>query len=246
MTCLAPRTTCLLSFALGCAALLAGCGTPASSPISVKSDLARAAVPAVDKKYVLAFANRASEEILLPYRLRMDAALIQLGYQSALPMDAAVVVHLFAEENRRIYERRVVNSAASYASLNPDSTRYKNIAGMVPGGRYENMLNDKPTNEGQVFIGPENEIRRTGDMQLDGERLGQSDEQEVPRKISRLVLVAHELPLPADPSQATVRWRVEVIGNVSPGDPSPSMDQMVQTAIQNLAKQSHGAKPVGS
>lgn len=246
MTCLAPRTSCLFSFALGFAAILAGCGTPASSPITVKSDLARAAVSASDKKYVLAFANRASEQILLPHRLRVDAALAQLGYQPALPMDAAVVVHLFAEENRRIYERRVMHTAASYEALNPDSTRFKNVAGMVPGGRYEHMLNDRPTNEGQVFIGPENEIRRTGDQQLDEQQSAHAEEREIPRKINRLVLVAHELPLPADPSQATVRWRVEVVGNVSPGDPSPSMDQLVNSAIQNLGKQSHGAKPAGS
>jgi hypothetical protein len=242
MTCLTPRTICLTGFAIGFAALLAGCATQSASPISVKTDLTQAAVAAAEKKYALAFVNRESEEILLPYRLRLDAALARLGYQPVLPMDATVIVHLFAEQDRLIIEKRAVNSAESYAASNPDSTRYKNIAGMVSGGRYSSMLNDRPTNPGEVFIGPENEIRTTGDMRPDSERRGPAVEQDVPRKINRLVLIAHDAPLPADTAQATIRWRVEVVGNVPRGDPSPAMDQMFETAVQTLAKESHGAR----
>ena len=219
---------------------ITGCTTTDPFALKIKADLERTPAPLGQKKYALIFGNLDSEIFILPHsELRLHATLRQLGYESADYQDVNVVIYVLAYKDQLGTVVRQMNIRDVAGAMNPDSIRYKNLAAMRDkGGRYRELIDDDPYAPGDVVMGPSGEIILTGDLkrQQIEQVLARSRRLVVLRRINRLLIRALETPIPTDPEDVKIRWRVDVVSELPLDKPAPPMEKLVETALYHLLK----------
>ena len=220
--------------------LAAGCATASDSySLTVKTDLN--GTPAA-KKYALVYTDQLSADLIEPLGGRLGNALAQRGYEPVKSEDATVIIYIRAVKDHPSVVTRKMTPQEAGVVLNPDSVRHKNVAA-IESRRYPEMLDNSPDRAGAVFLGPGGEVVSTGDLRRETGSV-QLPEKKVVVSISALVVCAVDAPVPQDPAQATIRWRVEVRGEMLPGQPGPGMERLVEIAADNLEAKTRGPVPV--
>ena len=215
---------------------ITGCVTANPFALKIKADLERTPAPPGQKKYALIYGNLDSEIFILPHsELRLHATLRQLGYESADYQDVNVVIYVLAYKDQLGTVLRQMKIRDVAGAMNPDSIRYKNLAAMRDKGRYRELIDDDPYAPGDVVMGPSGEIILTGALKR------QQMERDLPMKvvgqrINRLVIRALEAPIPTDPEDVKIRWRVEVVSELPLYKPAPPMEKLVEAALDHLLK----------
>ena len=215
---------------------ITGCTTTDPFALKIKADLERTPAPLGQKKYALIYGNLDSEIFILPHsELRLHATLRQLGYESADYQDVNVVIYVLAYKDQLGTVLRQMKIRDVAGAMNPDSIRYKNLAAMRDKGRYRELIDDDPYAPGDVVMGPSGEIILTGALKR------QQMERDLPMKvvgqrINRLVIRALEAPIPTDPEDVKIRWRVDVVSELPLYKPAPPMEKLVEAALDHLLK----------
>ncbi len=214
---------------------LSGGRATVSDPYNLMVNAERLEDPSSEAtQYRVVYPDWRSEDLIEPWREGLDAGLAQLGYEAVSAADATVLIHITAVQEHLIVGTQPATHREPVASQNPDSIRYKNVAAMIEGGRYPQLLNDNPNAPGEILLGPNGEWIATGSLR-GMEATPAARDEIVFRKITALVLTAVNAPLPSDPADIKIRWRVEVFSEQNFDQPGPDMSHLVEMAIRYLA-----------
>ncbi len=217
---------------------ITGCATTDPFALKIKADFERTPTSLGLKKYAIVYGDRSSEDLIQPHSEQLHAILRQLGYESAKDQDVRVAIYVLAYKDQLGTVPRQMNIRDVAGAMNPDSIRYKNLAAMRDKGRYEELIDDDPTAPGDVVMGPSGEIILTGDLkrQQIEQVLANSRRLVVLQRINRLLIRALETPLPTDPKDVNIRWRVDVVSKLPLYKPAPPMEKLVEAALDHLLK----------
>jgi hypothetical protein len=161
-----------------------------------------------------------SDELVRQWFLSNPAALAELGaaleaqgYDEALDPDTAT------------HSIRVALGFGPRAPLrrmeNPDSIRHLNVAGMVGGGRYTQVLTERQNHAGSLLLGPGGEIIATGElkrMEDDAKRHLEDTHQRGTH--DSLILRAWDVTDP-DRENPVLAWEITVRRRADHRMPSP-------------------------
>lgn len=224
---------CLLSI---CIAFLSGCATTNPYSLTIEDNLKEApAFPGVIK-YELVYSDAISETLIKPSSKQLHDALAQLGYESSKPSEAQIAIYVTATANKVETVTQQVTAKDMIGAMNPDSIRYKNVAAMSPRAQYSDLSDDDPTKPGDTIIGPSGEIMVTGDLrrrQIEDELHNITFE----RRVNRIELGAMEMPIPSDPKNTKIPWRVIVVSDLPLDKPAPAMLDLFEAALDQLLEQ---------
>ena len=213
---------------------ITACAT--TNPYAIKTSAEMEQKPASpgQMKYNLLYGNPQSETIIDPHKDAIEAVLEKLGYERANAEEADVAIYVLVALGELVAKTREMNSRDTGVPLNPDSIRYKNLAAMVGGGRYTELLNDNPNGPGNVIMGPDGEMIETGSLRRQSPlETGETTEL---RRINRLIIAAMELPFPNNPSDVKLRWRIESISDLPINGKPPTAKDLVEEATKQLNK----------
>ncbi len=215
---------------------ITGCTTTDPFALKIKADLERTPAPLGQKKYAVVYADRSSEDLIQPHSEQLHAILRQLGYESAEDQDVKVAIYVLAYTDQLGTVPRQMNIRDVAGAMNPDSIRYKNLAAMRDKGRYEELIDDDPYAPGDIVMGPSGEIMYTGDLKREQMERDLPMKKVVGQRINRLVIRALEAPIPTDPEDVKIRWRVDVVSELPLDKPAPPMEKLVEAALDHLLK----------
>ncbi|MCC5021941.1 MAG: hypothetical protein J6386_03655 [Candidatus Synoicihabitans palmerolidicus] len=156
-----------------------------------------------------------------PLQPRLHGVLKELGYERVSSEEADLIIRIVAQRDQPKVVTRELSVAETGGPSNPDSIRFKNVAAMMGGGRYPQLLNDDPNAPGEVLLGPQGEIITTGRLR-ERPDMGSRPVKRVTVKINRLELSAMETAVSldaADAGDAGIRWRVEIVSELLPSQP---------------------------
>jgi|GEM_PF-3038230 len=228
---------------LGLAALaicaLTGCST-VSDPYSFVVKTERNLPPPSEATgYLLVYSDANTRALVEPFQERIGAGLAQRGYESAPIDEATELIYVYALREQVVLRTQEVQVLNSSTSQNPDSVRYKNVAAMIGGGRYPELLNDNSSAPGGVVVGPNGEWIATGNLR-GVEKPPPASEEKVYRKVSGLVLTGVSAALPQRAEQAEIRWRVEIFSEQELDQPAPDIKRMVELALDHMETSTKG------
>ncbi len=207
--------------------------------ITIEDDLEQAPAFPGKMKYVLYYGDGISEQLIEPHSKQLHAILGQLGYEPAQLSDAAVIIYVVVSKDQLVTTTRQITMRDAVGTMNIDSIRYKNVAAMMPGTRYQQLLSNNPNEPGEIILGPSGEFIHTGDMrrqQLDQIERDLPKINEV-RRINQLIVSALELPIPDNPDEAKIPWQVRVLSDLPPDKPSPDTLDLIEAALDRLLDQ---------
>lgn len=224
------------SLLLFCIAFLSGCQTTNPYALTIEDNVKEAPAFPGKMKYELVYSNASSEAIIEPFSKQLHSALEQLGYESSNPSEAHVVIYVTATANQLETVTQQVTARNVMGAMNIDSARYKNIAAMSPRAQHQNLSDDDPSQPGDRVTGPNGGIIYTGDVQ------SQRIEEELhditfERRVNRLELGALEMPLPTNPEDTKIPWRVIVVSDLPLDKPAPAMLDLFEAALERLLEE---------
>lgn len=208
------------------ALVAAGCASNREPAVDVRVTRNPMAPQREEKTYAISCSDALVRQWLTADRtalLALDAALEKLGYEEA--PEGMAPTHVIVAELGFAQRPEVAPPD------NPDSIRYQNVAAMVGGGRYTQILTERNSSGGSLLMGPNGQIIPTGgwkDMIEDSEM----KESRTPGTHDTLVLRAWDV---SDPSAGAIPvWEVVVERAMDYRRPSP---QHVAIMVRQAAEQ---------
>ena len=190
--------------------------------------------------FSIRFYNASSMALLASQQATMNEALVDRGFQPAVRGKSPdMVVWMAALEGR--VQREKLGSMKGAPIAGQDSIRNRNAARIM--NRYESLMDDRHSG-GQMMIGPEGEIIKTGSWAenvTDEANFGQNIPAEIvvhQRNVFAVWAITSAPPENEDDDGEL--WRVEVVHEYPQVDGPTDMERLVRTAMEYMGNNTEG------
>lgn len=229
--------------------MVLGCESNTLSPeprLRVTASLAAAAVPdpAHPARYRVRFYNLPSQTLVVHHLPVLVDALAHRGFVPASAEESPEVLVWIAAAETQFNQTVLGTADGPPVADNPDSIRYRNVAGLM--GRYRRLVADDRNRSGEMMLGPDGEVIMTGDLAssvTDETDYGSTVvSREVVRRRNVLAVWTVATSPPDDATDDGEIWRVEVEHAFESRTESPDFSVLVAAAAEHLATRTEGSR----